>query len=267
MNLQEKKIFILVGMSGSGKTTLAQKLSKDGAFHYSVDYEIAHTHLKEKIKQSIIEKISNQSKIFQDLYEKHLIKLDLSLTFDDLSVITSFVIPENSNGKILLKEFLKNQEFYKKAEIKATMEFESRAQIAFQNYHSKSFIVDTTGSICQVALSNENLLNSIKSNSTVVFFKTTNEHKNILIDRSKTTIKPILYDVDFLFENLRIFYNTQNFTEDFEIDKEFFLWIFPVLLEYRSNLYNEFVRKTNGVIVDVSIIESIQSYKDFLEIF
>ncbi len=150
------KTFTLVGMSGAGKTTLAQKLSGEGFFHYSIDYEIAHTYLKDKIKESVVNKIKKQSSIFYTLIDKFAIKLELSLTFDDLEIITMFVIPQNENGKIVFGEFLCNQELYRQAEILATQEFSVRAKIAFENYRVCGFINDATGSVCEISLGNAN---------------------------------------------------------------------------------------------------------------
>ena len=266
-NLQEKtKIFTLVGMSGSGKTALSHKLSADGFFHYSIDYEIAHTHLKEKIRQNVISKINNQSPFFRELIEKFAIKVDLSLTFDDLEVITMFVIPMKENGKINYGEFLNNQNLYRAAELQATQEFWQRAKTAFENYEISGFINDTTGSICEIALNNQLLLDLVKNHGTVVYLKTTPEHQNMLIERAKTAIKPILYNYDFLLQHLIEYYNSSNFTSDFEIDKEFFLWLFPKLLEFRKKSYTEFVEKTDGKIIDVSSLAKIKNTKDFIEL-
>jgi hypothetical protein len=266
-NLQAKtKIFTLVGMSGSGKTALSHKLSADGLFHYSIDYEIAHTHLKEKIKQSVISKITTQSPFFKELIEKFAIKVDLSLTFDDLEVMTMFVIPMKENGKINYGEFLNHQNLYRAAELQATQEFWQRAKTAFANYEISGFINDTTGSICEISLNNKPLLDLIKNHSTVVCLKTTTEHQNMLIERAKTAIKPILYNYDFLLKYLTEYYHFQNFTHDFEIDKEFFLWLFPKLLEYRKKSYTEFVEKTNAKTIDVYSVAKIKNTKDFIEL-
>jgi shikimate kinase len=266
-NLQEKtKIFTLIGMSGSGKTALSHKLSADGLFHYSIDYEIAHTHLKDKIKQSVISKINNQSQFFRELIEKFAIKIDLSLTFDDLEVITMFVIPTKENGKVNFGEFLSNQNLYRTAELQATQEFWQRAKTAFENYEISGFVNDTTGSVCEISLNNKPLLDLIKNRSTVVYLKTTQEHQTMLVERAKTAIKPILYNYDFLLKHLTEYYNSQNFTTNFEIDKEFFFWLFPKLLEYRKKSYTEFVEKTDGKIIDVSNLAKIKNTKDFIEL-
>lgn len=266
-NLQEKtKIFTIVGMSGSGKTALSHKLSANGFFHYSIDYEIAHTHLKEKIKTSIIEKIKTESPFFNDLINKFAIKVDLSLTFDDLAVITMFVIPIEDNGKINLQKFLHNQDLYRKAELQATQEFHKRAQIAFTNYRAMGFINDTTGSICEIALNNDEILYDLKNYSTVIYIKTGSEHKNLLIERAKTHIKPILYNYDFLIAMLKEYYSISNINNFFEIDQEFFLWVFPKLLEYREKTYKEFIEKTDGIMIDVEKIANVKNAEDFLSL-
>ncbi|MFT4967934.1 MAG: hypothetical protein ACI9CD_000951 [Candidatus Deianiraeaceae bacterium] len=267
LNLQEKThTFTLVGMSGSGKTSLSHKLSADGFFHYSIDYEIAHTHLKSKIKQSVVEKIAKQSPTFCNLIEKFAINLELSLTFDDLEIITMFAIPQKENGKVNFGEFLHNQELYRIAEIQATQEFHSRAKIAFDNYQVEGFINDTTGSICDVALSKPELLGSITRNSQVIYLQTTQEHQEVLIERSKNTLKPILYNKSFFYQSLKEYYKKSEFNHSFEIDQEFFLWIFPKLLEFRQKSYQEFVKNTNGKTINAMLFNKVRDTRDFLDL-
>ena len=261
-----KKIFTLVGMSGCGKTTLSQKLANEGFFHYSIDYEIAHTHLQKHICQYVIEKIKNQSDYFKELHEKFAIKLELSLTFDDLALITMFVIPENKNGKVPLGKFLENQQFYKQAEYLATKEFYKKAQIAFEYYNSLGFVNDATGSICEVVLEDLEMLKLIREKSCLVWIKTDESHNDLLVERSKEKVKPILYNYNFLMQNLADFYKKKKFSDDFEIDKQFFIEIFPKLLTFRKQNYERLVEKTNGLIVHANEIEKIKNLNDFLGI-
>ncbi len=277
-NLQEKmhnytpncitgeNIITLVGMSGCGKTSLSQKLAMENFFHYSIDYEIAHTHLREKIRQSVIEKIKTQSIFFKELYEKFAIKLDLSLTFDDLEVIATFVIPMNENGKIPLGIFLEHQELYKKAELLATMEFFPKAKIAFKNYGILGFINDTTGSICEIVLENDELIDILKNRTKVVYLQTDESHKQMLISRSREKVKPILYNRKFLMENLREYYNSESFLPEFEIEKEFFLWLFPRLVDFRQKNYEELIQRTNGIKIDVSILNKVNNANDLMNL-
>lgn len=266
-NLQVKsKTFTLVGMSGVGKTSISQKLSAEGFFHYSIDYEIAHTHLKERIKECVVSKIKKQSPLFESLIEKFAINLEISLTFDDLEIITMFVIPQEENGKIILSKFLKNQNLYKDAEMHATQAFTHKAKLAFENYHMSGFINDATGSICEVALSNNALLEQIRDCSTVIYLKATDEHQNMLIERSKDKVKPILYNYNFLIQNLKNYYAISKVDDNFAIDKDFFLWVFPNLLEYRRKSYQEFIDKTKGIVVDINKLAKVRDSKDFLEL-
>ncbi len=67
-------------------------------------------------------------------------------------------------------------------------------------------------------------------------------------------------------ENLRAYYGMRSFDDTFEIDPQFFIDIFPKLLEFRRESYKEFVQKTNGKIIDVSLLHNIHSAKEFLDI-
>ncbi len=264
----ENKIFTLVGMSGCGKTTLSQKLANEGFFHYSIDYEIAHTHMQRQIRQSVIDKIKFESKYFKELHESFAVKLELSLTFDDLALITMFVIPENENGKIPLGKFLENQEFYKQSELLATKIFYEKAKIAFEHYNASGFINDSTGSICEVTLENapenKELLRLIREKSRLVFIQTKETHRDLLIARSKEKVKPILYNRQFLMQNLTSYYKMKNFPHEFEIDKAFFIELFPKLLDFRKENYEQLVKETNGIVVNASEIEKVKTVKDFI---
>ncbi|MDA0617470.1 MAG: hypothetical protein O3A66_01960, partial [Proteobacteria bacterium] len=138
--------------------------------------------------------------------------------------------------------------------------------IAFENYRVSGFINDTTGSICEVALPNVNLIKEITQNSTVVYLQTTEAHRNILAERSKKAIKPILYNMDFLMKNLKSYYKKETFDKTFEINPEFFIELFPRLLEFRSRAYKEFVQKTNGKVIDVSLLHNTHSAREFLDV-
>ena len=251
-----------IGMSGCGKTFLSQHLANNyGFFHYSVDWEIT-TILYPQILQSVIEKIKDQSPFFKSLHEKFAIKTELSLTFDDLSAITSFVIPLDDNGKVAYHKFLHNQNLYKAAELQATKHFFSHARQAINLYKMQGAICDATGSVCEVALEDDEIIRDLKEQTTVVYLQTDETHQEMLVERSKNAIKPILYNENFLIKNLQEYYNTKNITQDFEIDRGFFLWVFPNLLKYRQECYAELVRQTNGIILnaekfDVENIENL----------
>ena len=64
-------------------------------------------------------------------------------------------------------------------------------------------------------------------------------------------------------ESLKIYYKKKEFDDNFEIDQEFFFWIFPRLLELRKQNYEELVQKTNGTTIDVSAFWNIKNAQDF----
>ena len=253
----KKKVFALVGMSGCGKTFLSQSFANKGFFHYSVDWEIANI-LRPQILQSVLEKIKNQSPFFKDLHEKFAIKTELSLTFDDLSAITSFVIPLNDKNKVKYKDLITNQNLYKEAELQATEKFFSTSQNAMKFYQMQGAICDSTGSIFEIMEKNHEMIEKFKENGHVVYIKTTKKHQQTLIERSKNAIKPILYNQGFLNKNLREYYDVNNINDNFEIDGEFFPWVFPNLLEYRQKCYEKLVLQTNGITIDAENINEIQ---------
>lgn len=246
----------LIGMSGCGKTFLSQTLANKGFFHYSVDWEIANI-LRPQILESVIEKIKNQSQFFKNLHENFLLKTDLSLTFDDLSTVTTFVIPLNENNKVSFKNLITNQRLYKAAELQAMNGFFLRFKNNANNY--EGIICDATGSIFEVASDSAEMIENLKNNATTVYIETNETHIQTLVTRSKNAIKPILYNERFLNKNLQEYYSVKEINDDFEIDAAFFQWVFPNLLKYRQECYQQLAIQANAVSISPSSLESFVS--------
>lgn len=253
-----KKNITLVGMSGCGKTFLSQSLIKKGFFHYSADWEIS-TILRPQILQSVIEKIKNESPFFKSLHENFLIKTELSLTFDDLSTVTNFVIPLNEKNKVTYKNLITSQKIYKQAELQSMANFFRDAQSIMKNYKSSGIICDATGSIFEITLESPEIIEKLKNETQVVYIKTDENHKQTLIDRSKNAIKPILYNERFLNKNLQEYYSVKKIDDDFEIDGEFFPWVFANLLEYRTQCYEKLASQTNAIIINASNVQDFET--------
>ena len=60
---QKNKRLTLLGMSGVGKTHLAKLVGEEGGwYHFSGDYRIGATHLKEDIINNVANKMKNENK-------------------------------------------------------------------------------------------------------------------------------------------------------------------------------------------------------------
>ena len=85
-----------------------------------------------------------------------------------------------------------------------------------------------------------------------------------MLFRSK--IKPILYNRSFLIKNLQEYYSLVEIPVNFEIDKSFFIDLFPKLLAMRLENYAELVQKTNGVVVNAFELEDLKNIKNLISI-
>ena len=88
---KKNKCITLLGMSGVGKTHLAKLLGEEGSwFHFSCDYRIGTTHLKEEIIANISNKMKTDAWL-KSLLENSSISVNSQVTFDNLEPISAFL--------------------------------------------------------------------------------------------------------------------------------------------------------------------------------
>ena len=121
---EKNKRLTLLGMSGVGKTRLAKIIGKEGGwFHFSGDYRIGSTHLRDSIIDNVAQKMKKDSWL-RPLLESNSISVNSQVTFDNLAPISTFLgkIGNPEQGGLPIDEFVRRQNLFLEAEIKAMYE-------------------------------------------------------------------------------------------------------------------------------------------------
>jgi len=205
---QKNKCITLLGMSGVGKTRLAKLIGEEGDwFHFSGDYRIGATHLKDDIIANIANKMKTDSWL-KKLLDNQSISVNSQVTFDNLEPISAFLgkVGNPEEGGLPIDEFIRRQNLFFEAE-KKTMyevpEFINRSQSEGFSH----FINDAGGSLCE--LEDPKLYKTLSEKSLIVYIQTNKENERILIERAKTRPKPMYYNSRF-FENSINTYLSEN---------------------------------------------------------
>jgi len=118
---EKNKRLTLLGMSGVGKTHLAKLIGENGGwYHFSGDYHIGATYLKDEIINNITKKMK-QDPWLQNLLNNQSISVNSQVTFDNLEPISAFLgkVGNPQEGGLEIDEFIRRQSLFLEAEIKA----------------------------------------------------------------------------------------------------------------------------------------------------
>jgi len=258
------KAITLLGMSGIGKTTLANKLPKSDWFHYSGDYRIGTKYLEEPILDNIKEQ-SMEIDFLAELLRTDSIYISSNITVDNLLPISTFLgkIGDKNKGGLSLDEFLKRQKMHKDAEIKAMLDVPEFIEKSRRIYSYDHFINDAGGSICE--LSNTTAMETLIEHTLILYIEDDEGVRDALIERARKNPKPMYYTEEFLIEHLKNYCNQTGETKE-EIDPDDFVrWVFPKLLDYRKEKY-ENIANNHGYRITASDVASIENESDFLNL-
>jgi hypothetical protein len=258
------KAITLLGMSGIGKTTLANKLPKSDWFHYSGDYRIGTKYLEEPILDNIKEQ-SMEIDFLAELLRTDSIYISSNITVDNLLPISTFLgkIGDKNKGGLSLDEFLKRQKMHKDAEIKAMLDVPEFIEKSRRIYSYDHFINDAGGSICE--LSNTTAMETLIEHTLILYIEDDEGVRDDLIERARKNPKPMYYTEEFLIEHLKNYCNQTGETKE-EIDPDDFVrWVFPKLLDYRKEKY-ENIANNHGYRITASDVASIENESDFLNL-
>ncbi len=148
---EKNKRLTLLGMSGVGKTRLAKLIGEEGGwFHFSGDYRIGATHLKDAIIDNIALKMKEDPWL-RPLLENNSISVNSQVTFKNLEPISTFLgkIGNPEEGGLPINEFIRRQSLFLEAEIKAMYEV-PRFINQSQEEGYAHFINDAGGSLCEL---------------------------------------------------------------------------------------------------------------------
>jgi hypothetical protein len=264
INSQHKRLTLL-GMSGVGKTHLAKLLSKnDDYFHYSGDYRIGAQYLNNDILDNIKSCIKQDEKL-KELLENDSISVQNHITFDNLSVVASFLgkVGNPELGGLPIAEFMRRQALFNQAE--------SNTMLDVPGFIAKSerqgvanFINDAGGSLCE--LDNENIYKTLAEHTIILYIRASKSNENTLIERAQTHPKPMYYQARFLQEQLAIYLAENKLTYVAQINPDAFIrWIFPRLLEHRKPKY-ERIAQQYGYTIDSEDLYQCRHADEVLEL-
>ena len=234
---EKNKRLTLLGMSGVGKTHLAKLIGENGGwYHFSGDYHIGATYLKDEIINNIAKKMK-QDPWLQNLLKNQSISVNSQVTFDNLEPISAFLgkVGNPEEGGLAIDEFIRRQGLFLEAEIKAMYDVPSfikkSQQLGYDN-----FINDAGGSLCE--LEDKKLYQLLAKNTLIVYIKTNKDAEKMLIERSKNQPKPVYYHPNFIASALQSYLEKNSLDYVAQINPDAFVrWVFPRLVEDRLAKY------------------------------
>jgi len=264
INSKHKRLTLL-GMSGVGKTHLAKLLSKnDDYFHYSGDYRIGAQYLNNDILDNIKSCIKQDEKL-KELLENDSISVQNHITFDNLSVVASFLGKAGNPelGGLPIAEFMRRQALFNQAEANTMMDVPDFIAKA-ERQGVANFINDAGGSLCE--LDDENIYKTLAEHTIILYIRASKNNENTLIERAQTHPKPMYYQARFLQEQLAIYLVENKFTYVAQINPDAFIrWIFPRLLEHRKPKY-ERIAQQYGYTIDSEDLYQCRHADEVLEL-
>lgn len=264
INSQHKRLTLL-GMSGVGKTHLAKLLSKnDDYFHYSGDYRIGAQYLNNDILDNIKSCIKQDEKL-KELLENDSISVQNHITFDNLSVVASFLGKAGNPelGGLPIAEFMRRQALFNQAESNTMLDVPDFIAKA-ERQGVANFINDAGGSLCE--LDNENIYKTLAEHTIILYIRASKSNENTLIERAQTHPKPMYYQARFLQEQLAVYLAENKLTYVAQINPDAFIrWIFPRLLEHRKPKY-ERIAQQYGYTIDSEDLYQCRHADEVLEL-
>lgn len=259
------KRLTLMGMSGVGKTHLSKKLPREEWFHYSIDYRIGTRHLSEEISDFLKREAMKQPLLAQ-LLRRNAISITSNLSFDNLDPLSAYLgmVGDPALGGSDLETFIDRLERHRHAEIAAVEDVPHFVERAERLYGYQNFIVDTSGSFCE--LEDEKSWKLLGENTLLLYLKASDETRDFVIKRAQTHPKPLYYQAPFLREMIARYLNEQGLQSSREINPQAFArWVFPHLIEHRLELYEDIAQRY-GITIDASKLYTIRDQHDFYQL-
>jgi len=245
---EKNKRLTLLGMSGVGKTHLAKLIGENGGwYHFSGDYHIGATYLKDEIINNIAKKMK-QDPWLQNLLDNQSISVNSQVTFDNLEPISAFLGKAGNpqEGGLEIDEFIRRQSLFLEAEIKAMYDVPRFIKQSQQSGYD-NFINDAGGSLCE--LEDKKLYQLLAKNTLIVYIKTNKEAERVLIERSKNQPKPVYYHPDFFASALQSYLEKNSLDYVAQINPDAFArWVFPRLVEDRLAKYQTLAEQYGCII-------------------
>lgn len=261
----EHKSITLLGMSGVGKTFLSNILRESDWFHFSGDYRIGTRYLNEPILDNI--KIqAMQVPFLRDLLRSDSIVINNNITVDHLKPVSTFIgkLGDPELGGLSLEEFKNRQNLHHEAEVKTMLDVPEFMKKARQIYGFNHFINDAGGSLCE--LNDDSVLDMLAEKTLFIYIKASKEDEHRLIERAKSSPKPLYYRPEFLDEQLAIYMQENNHEYVAMINPDDFVrWVFPRLFYARIPRY-EAIAEKYGYTITTEELYQVKTENDFLKL-
>jgi len=261
----DSKSLTLLGMSGAGKTTLSSKLPQEKWFHYSGDYRIGTKYLGEPILDNIKQQ-AMEVPFLKDLLLSDSIYICNNVTVENLAPVSSFLskLGNPNLGGLSLAEFKRRQALHYHAEVAAMLDVGDFIHKAEGIYGYKNFINDAGGSVCE--LDDQAVLDHLAEKTLIIYIRTSPEQEQTIINRAKSSPKPLYYREAFLDEKLTEFMQENNYPDTNSIPPdEFVTWVFPELFRSRLPRYQS-IADQYGYTLDANDVAQVSNEEEFIQL-
>ena len=262
---EDFKAITLIGMSGIGKSHYSSLLKQYGWHPYSIDVRIGAHYLSEQMLDDV-RKAASQIPYLRDLLKTNSIDFKNQTAIHNLQLLSKYIgrIGNPKKGGFDLDTFLERQDLYRHAEIQSMMDIPSFISRAQNYYGVQNFIVDTSGSLCE--LNYYAVLQTLAQNTLIVYIEADDKDEEQLLKRALKFPKPLLYNKEFFLVSLETYMSTHDIKGVSEIDADdFHRWVFPKLFRSRIPKYKEIADKY-GYTISSKKMRKIDTADDFLEL-
>lgn len=265
-----RKAVTVFGMAGVGKTRLGNLLRKADWFHFSVDFRIGTRHMGEYIVDNF-KREAMKVPFLAELLRSDSIYISSNITFDNLDPLSTYLgTPgDPERGGLPFAEYQRRQEQHRVAEIYALLDVPYFIERAKDLYGYDNFLCDTGGSLIEVLdphNAEDPVVKALTENTVLLYLKGSEDDAQRLIDRFKTSPKPMYYPPAFLIEKWEEFKRLHGLVEDCEVDPAAFaVWGFEALLYNRLPRYQA-LADNFGYTVDAADFAAVRDDKDFMEL-
>lgn len=259
------KAVTLLGMSGVGKTMLANRLPKDGWFHYSGDYRIGTRYLSEPILDNI-KREAMEVPFLRELLRSDSIYIKSNITVDNLRPVSSFLgkVGDPARGGLTVEEFRRRQRLHHDAEVGAMRDVPEFIEKGRSLYGYPHFINDVGGSVCE--LDDPSIVPLLAEHTLLVYLWPDDELEVELIERQRLDPKPLYYPDAFFDAQLAVYLEQYRIASPADIDPDHFVqWVFPSLIAHRRPRY-EAIAREHGYAVEARVAAEARDERDFVEL-
>ena len=265
-----QKRVLLFGMSGLGKTHLSNMLRDQGPagqgwFHYSVDYRIGTRYMNEFIADNF-KREAMKVPLLRELLMTDSVYIASNITFNNLAPLSTYLgKPGNpAKGGLPFAEYMLRQEQHRAAEVAAMLDTARFIDRAEAIYGYRSFVCDTSGSICEVVNPDDPadpVMKQLGATLLLVWIKGSEAHTAELIRRFDRAPKPMYYQPAFLRSAWEEYRATHSVAEEACDPDAFVRWTYARALAHRQPRYAAMARQ--GVTVTAEEVAAVQTPADF----